>query len=263
MISLLFLPFIACIILVLIHVYFGSFILKRGIIFIDLALAQWAALGYLIGHWLHLEHSAWLFVLSFGFTVLASLLLSILKPIYNSINVQEAVIGVTYIAATAISIGLISSTGMEVYHLNDMLKGQLLFIEKADLGFSTLLYIFAGLTLYFMRKRFLNENSIKWDLLFYVLFGLVVTSSVKMVGILLVFSYLVLPLLSIIIHAKQHNKQIQYSWILGIIGSTLGLISAVIFDMPPSIAIILMLTIMWLISIVIKKIRAIMVGAKA
>ena len=137
MISILALPFLACIALTFIHVYFGSFVLKRGIIFVDLALAQWAALGYLVGYWMGIESSIGLFLSGFSFTVIASVILTILKPIYNQSNLQEAVIGVVYIGGITIASALISTTGMEGHHLNDMLAGHLLFLQSSEVIFST------------------------------------------------------------------------------------------------------------------------------
>ena len=111
MIELIIWPLIACLALVFIHGYFGAFVLRRGIIFIDLALAQWAALGYLVGHWLGIHSPIALFLCGFGFTLIASLILVGLKPFYDKVNQQEASIGVTYIFATTLATALISTTG--------------------------------------------------------------------------------------------------------------------------------------------------------
>ena len=97
MIELIVWPLIACLSLVFIHGYFGAFVLRRGIIFIDLALAQWAALGYLVGHWLGVHSQISLFLIGFSFTLLAALILVGLKPFYEKVNQQEASIGVVYI----------------------------------------------------------------------------------------------------------------------------------------------------------------------
>ena len=183
MISLLTIPFLACLALVFVHVYFGGFVLRRGIIFIDLALAQWAALGYLVGNFLDIHQPIPQFAFSFLFTIIAAAILTVLKPIYDKVNLQEAVIGVVYIAATTLAVVLISTTNMEGHHLHEMLSGHLLFIRPAELGFSTGLYIIIGLALLKLHHHFLNNQSNWMNFLFYALFGLVVTSSVKMVGI--------------------------------------------------------------------------------
>ncbi len=252
MISVLFFPFLACIILVFMHVYFGTLVLRRGVIFIDLALAQWAALGYLVGVYMDIHSHLVLFLMGVGFTVIASLILTILKPLYRTINLQEAIIGAVYIVATTIAVALISSTGMEGHHLKDMLSGHLLFIQKTELILAYMLYAVIIVLLLCFHKHILNKRSIKWDFIFYILFGVVVTSSVKMVGILLVFSYLVLPVLSTILFTKKLKNQIKWGWVIGLLASILGLLLSIKLDIPPTYCIILGLSGIWCISTVCK-----------
>jgi zinc/manganese transport system permease protein len=247
MISLLLLPFLACVSLVLVHVYFGAFVLRRGILFIDLALAQWAALGYVVGHWLNIEKAPLLFLFAFGFTAIAALILTILKPLYDRINLQEAVIGVTYIAATALATGIISSTGMEGHHLKAMFSGHLLFIQLSDLIPAVLIYAIIGGLLFMFHAHFVKSQSRVWDFVFYILFGCVVTSSVKMVGILLVFSYLVLPILSIVLFTDNLKKQIALGWVIGILSSLIGLPLSIFLDIPPSFCVIFVLCASWIV----------------
>ena len=253
MISLLLLPFLTCLVLVMIHVYFGAFVLKRGVIFIDLALAQWAALGYLVGHWMQIQHPVGLFCIGFGFTVVASLILTALKPLYGKVNLQEAVIGVIYISGTTVSLGLISVTGMEGYHVKEMLAGHLLFIQWTEFLFACGLYSAIAVLLVWLHPYLISATGRKWDFIFYVLFGLVVTSSVKMVGVLLVFSFLVLPLLSVVLFYHQFADQMKHGWVMGILSSILGLYVSTVVDVPPSYCVILVLMAGWGISIVAKR----------
>jgi zinc/manganese transport system permease protein len=251
MTSLLLFPFLACVILVLVHVYFGAFVLKRGILFIDLALAQWAALGYVVAHLLGITEALPLFLTGFGFTIIASMILTGLKPLYNKINLQEAVIGVMYIGAATIAIGIISSTGMEEHHLKDMLTGHLLFTQASDLIPAAILYSIIGIILATCHSRFTQSKSPLWDLIFYILFGCVVTSSVKIAGILLVFSYLVLPVLSTVLLTQKLHSQMIAGWIIGITSSVIGLGLSLVLDIPPSYCIILTLCTGWILSILI------------
>ena len=246
------LPGLACIALVFIHVYFGSFVLKRGIIFIDIALAQWAALGYVIGHWLGIDHPIFLFLFGFLFTIIASILLSTLKRVYQHINHLEAVIGVLYILAAAFAVTFISSTGLENHHLNSMLSGHLLFINSSELIFAYALYLLVAIILFKCHKQFEEKSSFLWDLSFYILFGLVVTSSVKLVGVLLVFSFLVIPLLSVQLFVNKLFYKIGLAWALGLLSSLFGLFLSLILDIPPSYCIILSLSSIWTLCIVIK-----------
>ena len=246
MIDILIIPFLACISLVFIHVYFGAFVLKRGILFIDLALAQWAALGYLVGHWMGVENSYSLFLIGFGFTIIAASILSLIKPLFKAINLQEAVIGVMYILAAASATALISSTGMEGHHLKEMLSGHLLFIHPSDLIFSISLYAIIAAILLVVHRKITHSSSRTSEFIFYVLFGCVVTSSVKMVGILLVFSFLVLPLLSITLFIQDSRLKIVVGWMIGIMASLMGLGLSMLLDIPPSFCIILVLCGVWL-----------------
>ncbi|RAP31539.1 hypothetical protein DID78_00880 [Candidatus Marinamargulisbacteria bacterium SCGC AG-343-D04] len=255
MIDILLLPFLTCIALVLIHVYFGTFVLKRGIVFIDLALAQWAALGYVIGNAFHIQNHTTLFIFSFGFTVIAGFILTLLKPIFKTLNLQEAVIGVMYILATTLALTVISSTGMEGHHIKEMLSGHILFIQTSEFLEAISIYSGIGILLLFIHKKILNSNSRLWDFVFYILFGFVVTSSVKMVGVLLVFSYLVLPVLSITLITKELKKQIIFSWIFGLSATLLGLALSISLNTPPSFCIILMLCIFWVLSIILFAIK--------
>ncbi|MEK9657225.1 MAG: metal ABC transporter permease [bacterium] len=252
MISLIFLPFLACMVLVLIHVYFGVFVLRRGVLFIDLALAQWAALGYLVGRWADIDNHYILFLIGFSFTIVASLILTVLKPFYNKINLQEAVIGVMYIIATATATGVISSTGMDGHHLREMLAGHLLFIQPTELIIAYGLYLGIGLLLISLHRYFLTTSSQKWNIVFYILFGAVVTSSVKMVGVLLVFSFLVIPLLSAVMFTNTFKHQVLIGWGIGISASLVGLFVSMIIDVPPSYCVMLILSLIWGLSVILK-----------
>ena len=236
-------PFIACLILVAIHVYFGNFVLKRGIIFIDLALAQWSALGYITGHFLHIENIYYLMGFSVSFTAIAAILLSLLKTNYPKTNQQEAVIGIVYVLGTALATGLIAAFGLEGHHLHEMLTGHMLFITSSELIFAALSYTFIGALMVFLHKHFLLPS--KWDFLFYILFGCIVSSSVKMVGILLVFSFLVIPQMSISLFYTQFKIQLFFSWVLGILCCAVGLFVSLYFDISPATSIIYALCIMW------------------
>ncbi|MBG90619.1 MAG: hypothetical protein CL521_02255 [Actinobacteria bacterium] len=248
MIGMLIFPFLVCVALVLVHAYFGAFVLRRGIIFIDLALAQWAALGYIAGYLMGVHEPLLLFLIGFGFTVLASLVLTLLKPIYQENNLQEAVIGVTYITATALSIAMVSMAGLEGHHIQEMLTGHLLFVQPSEVWMAVGLYALIGCVLLKLHPYFIQPQGQKWDFVFYVLFGLVVTSSVKMVGVLLVFSYLVLPILSVVQSYDSFRSQVKVGWVIGVLSSMLGLWVSFFLDVPPSVAVILVLVLAWVCS---------------
>lgn len=250
MIDMLFQPFILCIGLVFIHVYFGTFVLKRGILFIDLALAQWAALGYLVGAAIGIETPWLLFMMGFFFTSIAGLILTIIKPIFSQINYQEAVIGIIYIFASAVAVALLTMTGLEGHHWHDMMSGYLLLIQPAQVMTALLLYAGVGFVMIIKRAYLTQSKSLVADWLFYSLFGLVVTSSVKLVGVLLVFSFLVLPVMSVVLFTSSIYKQVLYGWGLGLCGALVGLVGSIYLDVSPSISIMLGLCIAWVLAII-------------
>jgi len=249
-ISILLIPLFLCFILVLIHVYFGAYVLKRGILFIDLALAQWAAFGYLIGYAYHVENPLYLFLCGFGATVIAAFILALVKPLFAAVNLQEAIIGVMYILAAAAAMAFISSTGLEVHHLKEMLTGYLLFVQLQDLLVTMILYAVVGVLCFVFHSYLFKSRSQPSEFLFYSLFGVVVTSSVKLVGLLLVFSFLVLPILSVILFVKSLKKQIFLGWGVGVISACLGLLASIILDIPPSLCVILVLCVALVVGVV-------------
>ena len=248
-------PLLACFILVLIHVYFGSFVIKRGVIFIDLALAQWAALGYLVAHLMNVEQPFYMFIIGFIFTLIASVVLAGLKKTYSHVHLQEAMIGVMYIMATVIAITIISLLGMEGNHLREMLSGHLLFVTAAEVWQAALIYSVIALIMAVYHRPILQSSSMLGELVFYALFGMVVTSSVKMVGVLLVFSFLVLPIITAILFSKKFWAQLNIGWIMGILASSIGLWTSLRWDIPPSYAVILWLMAGWLVGVVVAEIQ--------
>ena len=253
MLDILLFPLLICLSLVFIHVLFGSIVLKRGIIFIDIALAQWAALGYIIGHYTGSTHQLVLFGWGFGFTLIAATLLTLIKPLFTNLNYQEASIGILYISATALATTFITATGMEGYHLKEMFSGHLLFVTPIEILSATLLYGLVGLCLYLGGfTKATKSTSKKQDFLFYILFGLVVTSSVKLVGILLVFSFLIIPLMCIKLLLGNTKHQVLYGWVVGLLSCILGLGASLLLDIPPSFCIILILCLIWILALIQK-----------
>ncbi len=246
MISLLLIPFLVCVALVLIHVHFGVKVLARGILFIDLAIAQWAGLGYLLGHFWQIENAALLYGISFGFTLVPALLLTGIRSLQPQTNYLEAVIGVLYIVAAATATVVVSITGMEFHHLENMLVGHLLFVTPSELLAATAIYALVGAIHYWARKWLCTSQSKGADLLFYVTFGLVVTSSVKLAGVLAVFSFLVLPALIMLPFSASQSRQLRGGWIIGIFASIAGLAVSIYSDIPPGVSVILALAGIWI-----------------
>src|SRR3989475_4897869 len=197
--------FVASLILTGIHAYLGVHVVERGVIFVDLSLAQIAALGasvaMIYGADPHTAPSYWV---SLAFAFLGPFVFANVRAKHSRIP-QEAIIGICYAVASAATILAMSKATGETEHLKDMLVGNLLFVSWHEVIKTALLYGAIGLFHYIFRKNFLaismNHDieriggmSVRfWDLLFYGSFGFVVTSSVAIAGVLLVFCYLIVP----------------------------------------------------------------------
>src|SRR6195256_6449007 len=246
----LFWPFIASLILTGIHAYLGVHVVERGVIFVDLALAQIAALGATIAILLGMDpHGRGAYFLSLGFTFLGAGIFSLARSRRGHIP-QEAFIGIAYAVASAATILAMSKATGETEHLKDMLVGNLLFVSWHEVIKTALLYGAIGLFHYVFRKNFLaismnhdlervNGMSVRfWDLLFYGSFGFVVTSSVAIAGVLLVFCYLIVPSVAGMLFAKTIGKRLAVAWTMGTLVSALGIYLSVKLDLPTGAAIV-------------------------
>ncbi len=237
-------PFIASLILVGIHTYLGLHVVERGVIFVDLALAQIAALGAAIAVLSGTDpESAATYWISLGFTFLGAAVFANVRLRDERIP-QEAIIGISYAVAAAATILALSKAPSESDHLRDMLVGNLLFVTWPEVGKTALLYSAIGLFHYLLRDKFLaismdhrlekvNGTSVRvWDLLFYGSFGVVVTSSVAIAGVLLVFCYLIVPSVAGMLFAKTVGKRLLVGWSMGAAVSVLGMFLSLQLDLP-------------------------------
>ncbi len=246
----LFAPFVASLILTGIHAYLGVHVVERGVIFVDLALAQIAALGatvaILVGMDPHGGASYWM---SLGFTFLGAAMFSLFRVRKAHIP-QEAFIGIAYAVASAAAILAMSKATGETEHLKDMLVGNILTVSWTEVGRTALLYGAIGLFHYIFRKNFLMISinpqeaegrgvSIRlWDFLFYASFGFVVTSSVAIAGVLLVFCYLIVPSVGAMLFAERIGRRLAIGWTMGTLVSALGVYLSVVLDLPTGATIV-------------------------
>lgn len=233
-------PFLMCLVLAGIHCYLGLHVLARGVIFVDLSLAQVAAFGATIAIWLGFEHhSAAAYFISLACTFLAAALFALAKKEESHFS-QEAMIGIVYALASA-SVVLVSdriSHGAE--HIKDLLVGQVLWVSWYDVAKTTLIYSGVSLIHYIFRKQFINASfgtdktkiTPFWDFAFYALFGIVITSSVSMAGVLQVFSYLIVPSVVSCQFFTSIKARLLFGWGLGFLVSLLGLALSYLFDFP-------------------------------
>ncbi len=243
-------PFVASLILTGIHAYLGVHVVERGVIFVDLALAQIAALGatmaILAGMDVHGGGSYWI---SLGFTFLGAAIFSLARSRRAHVP-QEAFIGIAYAVASAAAILAMSKATGETEHLKDMLVGNILAVSWSETGRTALLYGGIGVFHYFFRKKFLLISihpreaeaqgiSIRlWDFLFYASFGFVVTSSVAIAGVLLVFCYLIVPSVGAMLFADRIGPRLAIGWTMGTLVSALGVYLSVVLDLPTGATIV-------------------------
>jgi len=246
----LFWPFIASLILTGIHAYLGVHVVERGVIFVDLALAQIAALGATIAILVGMDpHGRGAYFLSLGFTFLGAGIFALARTRRGHIP-QEAFIGIAYAVASATAILAMSKATGETEHLKDMLVGNILAVSRAEVVKTAVLYGVIGAFHYFFRKKFLlistdpakaeasGMNIRFWDFLFYASFGFVVTSSVAIAGVLLVFCYLIVPSVGAMLFADKIGRRLAIGWTMGTLVSALGVYFSVLLDLPTGATIV-------------------------
>lgn len=244
MFELMFIPFLACLVLTGIHVYLGFHVIDRGVIFLDLALAQMAALGGIVGIMLGAPEGLPLYLWSLGFTFLSAFLFSSIP--FKKLKISpEAFIGICYVVASAAAILLLSKSSVESELLKEMFVGNILTVSPAEVGLTALWYLFLGGLLFIFHKKFLKINTARlstgqrwWDFCFYALFGMVVTSSVKMAGVFLVFSFLIVPSVIGLMFGKKMQTRLAIGWTVGAVASLGGITASAVFDLPTGAAIV-------------------------
>src|SRR3954464_3186021 len=243
-------PFLASLILTGIHAYLGVHVVERGVIFVDLALAQIAALGATTAILIGMDpHGGGAYWLSLAFTLVGAAIFAFARTRRGHIP-QEAFIGIAYAVASATAILAMSKATGETEHLKDMLVGNILAVSMHDVAKTAILYGAIGIFHYIFRKKFLlistdpreaeaRGMSIRfWDFLFYASFGFVVTSSVAIAGVLLVFCYLVVPSVGAMLFADRIGRRLAIGWTMGTLVSALGVYFSVLFDLPTGAAIV-------------------------
>lgn len=243
-------PIVAGLIIAGIHAYLGLHVVERGVIFVDLSLAQIASLGAAIAVFRGADpHDPSIYWMSLIFTLIGAAIFAMIKGQDAHIP-QEAIIGISYaVASAAVIITMSQSTG-EAEHLKDMLVGNILSVQWPEVYLTGGIYAAIGLFHWIFRKRFLEISqdpkavaargiSVRfWDFLFYASFGLVVTRSVAIAGVLLVFCYLIVPSVGAMLWAKTIGSRLAIGWVMGLFVSALGMYFSVQFDLPTGAAIV-------------------------
>jgi zinc/manganese transport system permease protein len=243
-------PIVASLIIAGIHAYLGLHVVERGVIFVDLSLAQIASLGAAIAVWQgHDPHDPAIYWMSLLFTLIGAFVFAMIKGHQAKIP-QEAIIGISYaVASAAVIITMSKSTG-ESEHLRDMLVGNILSVQWDEVWLTAGIYVAIGIFHYVFRRRFLEISidshaaasrgvSVRfWDFLFYASFGLVVTRSVAIAGVLLVFCYLIVPSVGAMLWASRIGPRLAIGWVMGVVVSMLGMYFSVVGDLPTGATIV-------------------------
>jgi zinc/manganese transport system permease protein len=244
LVALMWAPFLMCLVLTGIHAYLGIHVIAREVVFVDIALAQIAALGAaaasLVG--IDADHpiSYW-----FGLaaTLAGALVLALTRTRRRQVS-QEAVIGVVYAVSAAAAILLVDRVPHGAEHLRSMLVGSILTVRGADVATVAVLYAAVGVFHWLCRRPFFLISTDPatafregwrvrwWDFLFYASFGLVVTSSVRVAGVLLVFSYLIVPALAGLVLGGTMATRLLVGWTFGAFVSLIGMLASATLDLP-------------------------------
>jgi zinc/manganese transport system permease protein len=243
-------PFIASLILTGIHAYLGVHVVERGVIFVDLSLAQIAALGTTIAVLYGIEpHGEAAYVVSLVFTFIGAAVFSTIRGRRAHIP-QEAIIGICYAVASAAAILAMSKSTQQTEHLKEMLVGNILTVTWAEVAKTAVLYGAIGLFHFIFRRKFLmismNPEAAEaegistrlWDFLFYASFGFVVTSSVAIAGVLLVFCYLIVPSVGAMLYSDKVGTRLAIGWTMGTLVSAVGVYLSLQIDLPTGATIV-------------------------
>lgn len=243
-------PLLACLVLTGIHAYLGIHVIERKVIFVDLALAQIAALGavlaLLLGYGPHSPAGYWSSLMA---AFAGAAIFSLTRARREKIP-QEAVIGIVYAVSAALSIVILSHAAEGDEHLRHMLVGNILLVDFPEIIKMACLYTAVGMLHWAFRDRFTlistrPEEAFrqgvpvrKWDLIFYLSFGLVVTSSVSIAGVLLVFAFLVIPAVTSMLFFKGLLPRLLMGWGIGALASLLGMTASYWMDLPTGATVI-------------------------
>jgi zinc/manganese transport system permease protein len=243
-------PIVACVLLPWLLVYLGLHVVQRGIIFIDIAMAQMASLGICVALLFRLDlQSTATFAIALSFTLIGAAIFSVTGKRASPVP-QEAVIGIAYVVAAAAAVLLLSRAAEGDEQIKQMLVGNILLVTPLEVWKCFGLFVAVGVLHFVLRRNFIlvsydrdgaYEKGLRvrwWDFLFYAAFGLVVTSFVRIAGVLLVFSYLIVPAVCGITLARKLSTRLLIGWFIALLGGVGGLFFSFWGDFPSGAAIV-------------------------
>ncbi len=239
-------PFVACMLLVAIHSYLGLHVIAREVIFVDLALAQMAALGTVSGLLLGVHPGSDVnYAFAFGFVAVGALLFALTRTAGRGRVPQEAIIGIVYVVATAAALLLADRAPQGAEAIREILVGSIIWVTwPTVIKHLAIPYLLLGVFHWVLRHRFLAISfhpeqaeqhgwQIKWwDFWFYLSFGAVIIFSVPIGGVLMVFTFLVVPAAIAFLFTRNMRLLAIISWVSGALASLIGLWLSYRFDLP-------------------------------
>lgn len=260
-------PFAACMVLVAIHSYLGIHVIAREVIFVDLSLAQIAALGSIIALMVDVTPDSVMdYAFPLGFTVFGAFIFAVTRPNSTTRLVpQEAIIGIVYVVASAAAMLLADRVPTGGEAIREALVGTLLWVDWPTIIRLAVVYALIAAFHWFLRERFLtislNEPEAEsrgwnirwWDFLFYVSFGVVITLAVPVAGVLLVFTFLVVPAVVAFLFTKRTGLLLGISWGFAVVASAAGLVLSFAYDLPTGPLIVCVFGFLLLVAGAVKK----------
>ncbi|MCB1058623.1 MAG: metal ABC transporter permease [Calditrichaeota bacterium] len=243
----------ACLVLAGIHAYLGFHVVKRGVIFVDLSMAQIAAFGMAVAIATNMhDHPVAGYLFPVAATLLGAVIFAWLRHLEHKVPL-EAFIGITFASAQALVLLLLEHTASGTEHLKETLVGNIFTVSPSTVIRTAAIYAGIGLIHFLIRKPLFEitnnpeaakktRNMFGWDVLFYGTFGIVVTSSVKIAGVLLVFALLVIPSVAGVLVSDKASVRLIVGWSFAFVCSVLGLAAAFLFDAPAAPMILTVLT---------------------
>ena len=268
LLAILWAPFLMCLVLTGIHAYLGVHVLAREVVFVDIAMAQIAALGATVAFLRGYETETWQsYAYALSATLVGAVVLALTRSRRRHVS-QEAVIGVVYAVSSAAAVLVADRAAHGAEQVRGMLVGNLLAVGPGEVARVAVLYALVGLLHFACRRPFFLISTDPerahaegwrvrlWDFVFYASFGVVVASSVRVAGVLLVFSYLIVPALAGMMLGSTITSKLLIGWGFGAFVSVLGMVASATFDLPTGATVVcvfgLTLVVLWILFLAVR-----------